>query len=146
MDKEYNFMVTVANGRYRLPETLFYSPRHVFINKEELMVGLDEIGYAFLKNPTQIVYHVEVGDKVPIGKEFVTIITDHGMTTLDSPCEGVVKSININALDEIKNDAYERGFLLKFRNIGKYSDSLVTGDQVEPWARQEAARQSRRRS
>jgi small GTP-binding protein len=60
------------------------------------------------------------------------------MTSLNSPCEGVVKSINLEALNYMQNDSYARGYLVSFKNIDSYADGLLTGDQVKEWAITEA--------
>jgi small GTP-binding protein len=131
-------MVVINNGRYSLPETLFYTSRHVYVSKESTCIGLDELGFAFLKNPSQITFHVQPGETMKIDQEFVTFLSDQGMISLTSPCEGVVKSINLEALDYMLNDTYGRGSLVSFKSIDKYTSDLLTGDQVKPWAIVEA--------
>nr|MDO8113894.1 Rab family GTPase [Candidatus Sigynarchaeota archaeon] len=95
-------------------------------------------GFAFLKNPLQVVFHVQPGETMKIDQEFITFITDQGMTSLNSPCEGVVKSINLEALNDMQNDTYGRGYLVNFKTIEKYEDDLLTGDRVSSWAVNEA--------
>ncbi|HME51718.1 MAG TPA: Rab family GTPase [Candidatus Lokiarchaeia archaeon] len=131
-------MVTVANGRYELPENLYYTSRHVYISKENLTIGLDELGYAFLKNPLQILFHVQPGENMTVDQEFVTFVTDQGMTSLNSPCEGTVKSINLEALNFMQNDTYGRGYLVNFKNIDAYTNDVINGDQLKSWATTEA--------
>jgi small GTP-binding protein len=127
-------MVTIGNGRFELPETLFYTSRHVYVSKENACIGLDEIGFAFLRNPSQLTFHVQPGEKTKIDQEFVTFVSDQGMISLTSPCEGIVKSINLEALDHMQNDTYGRGYLIGFKTINKYADDLITGDLVKSWA------------
>ncbi len=131
-------MVAIGNGKYELPETLFYTSRHVYVSKDNLWIGLDEVGFAFLKNPSQLTFHVQPGETMKIDQEFVTFVSDQGMISLTSPCEGIVKSINLEALDDMQNDTYSRGYLVSFKSIDKYADDLITGDQVKPWAIAEA--------
>jgi small GTP-binding protein len=129
-------MVTVADGRFELPENLFYTRnQHVYLDKAKNIIGLDQIGFAFLKNPKEITL---LSDKeIKVGEPFVSISTERGITTLDAPCSGKIKSTNPNALAMMETDTYTRGFILELATITDVSPSLITGADVEKWAQHE---------
>ena len=130
-------MPTIANGRYEMPDNLLYSKKqHVYVDKTRKTMGLDQIGFAFLKRPRELKILVE--SKIKIGEPFAVIATDSGITTLYSICAGNIKSINPTALSEMENDAYSSGFLIEFEEITEIQDSgLITGDEIESWANHE---------
>jgi len=78
-------MVTIADGRYYLPDDLHYSKnQHVYLNLKNKIIGLDQIGYAFLNNPTEI-----------------SLLVEQGVTTLNAPCSGKIETFNGKALDNM---------------------------------------------
>ncbi len=128
-------MVIVADGRYELPDHLLYSKnQHVFVNKLNKVVGLDQIGYAFLKQPTELKVLVE--HTVKIGEPFAIIATQNGITTLYSPCSGSLAEVHEDALEFMENDTYTKG-ILQFDSIEEIETNLLTGDAIEPWASHE---------
>ncbi len=129
-------MVTIADGRYDMPDNLYYSNQHVFLDKDKKIVGLDEIGYAFLKNPTELKILVE--KEVKIDEPMVTILTERGITTLNSPCSGEIKTINEKALINMENDTYSSGFFIEFESITDTEPNLISGkEKIEKWASHE---------
>ncbi|MHA1340974.1 MAG: GTP-binding protein [Promethearchaeota archaeon] len=131
-------MVVVADGRYEMPDDLFYSrEQHVYLDKDKKIIGLDQIGFAFLKNPTAVKVLVE--GKVKIGEPFAVITTEQGITTLNSPCSGTIEKINESGeiIEKMKYDAYGEGYLIKLKEIEEIDDSLVRGPEIEAWAKAE---------
>ncbi|MHA1821593.1 MAG: GTP-binding protein [Promethearchaeota archaeon] len=129
-------MVIVGDGRFDMPDNLFYSKeQHIYLDKERKLVGLDQIGYSFLKRPENLEILVE--DKVRIGEPFATITTEQGITTLLSPCSGEIEEANKDALKYMENDTYNKGYILKMKNISEIDNSLITGGQVKAWAEHE---------
>lgn len=125
-------MVIIADGRYELPKSFLYSKnQHVFLDKFNKIVGLDQIGYAFLKKPTELKILVE--KSVKIGEPFATIATANGITTLYSPCSGEIETIHENALDFMENDTYQKG-IIKLKALTQIESNLITGENIEPWA------------
>ena len=130
-------MVVVAEGRYELPDDFYYSNQHVYIDMAKMIIGLDDIGYAFLKNPTEL--QILADQQISIGEPIAAITTDRGITTLLSPVTGKIKAVNENALDFIKTDTYSKGFLIEMENIDEFDSNLVKGkDNVEKWAKLES--------
>lgn len=129
-------MVVIADGRFELPEKFSYSKNyHVYLDKEKKLVGLDQIGYAFLKNPTEMKILVE--KEVKINEPFAVITTDQGITTLYSPCSGKIKKTNTNALKWMEGDAYKKGYIIELEDITDIDANLVTGGEIEHWAMHE---------
>jgi small GTP-binding protein len=129
-------MVTVGDGRFEIPENLFYTRnQHVYLDKTKNYIGLDQIGYAFMRNPNALSVLVE--KNVKIGEPFVSISTEDGITTLDAPCSGKIKHINNNALKFMADDAYGKGYLIELESISDVSPGLITGAEVEKWAKHE---------
>ena len=128
-------MVTIADGRYSLPSSYLYSKtQHVFLDKVKKICGLDQIGYAFLKKPTEM--QILVDKEVKVGEPFVAISTDKGISTLNSPCSGTLKTKHDDALEKMENDTYEYG-ILEFEEITEIDTTLITGADIEPWATHE---------
>lgn len=126
-------MVVIADGRYELPDNLFYSHQHVYLDKENKLIGLDQLGFAFLKNPNELKILVE--KEVKIGEPMAVISTDYGITTLESPVEGIIKTINGNALKNMENDTYTKGFLIEMEDIRNVDSKLINGKaDIEKWA------------
>jgi len=127
-------MITIADGRFSLPNSYQYSKdQHVYLNMTEKTVGLDQIGFAFLKDPTELTFLVE--KTVKVGEPFVAIVSKgRGITTLNSPCSGTIAALNPNALREMAHDTYSSGYLLKFDSIDHIDPGLITGDIIEKWA------------
>ncbi len=126
-------MVTIHDGRYQIPDNLLYSKnQHVYLDKSNKIIGLDEIGYAFLQNPNEIQFLSE--NEVQKGTPFVAITTDSGITTLNSPCSGKIKITNKKALEGMKNNTYTIGFLVELEDLTDIEAELITGDEVEQWA------------
>ena len=129
-------MVFIADGRYELPDRFYYSKdQHVYLDKDQGLVGLDEIGYLFLKNPVGLQILVE--DSVQVGEPFAVITTEQGITTLNSPCSGKITEANTSALENMESDTYSNGFILKLSEITEIDPDLVTGTDVEDWAKYE---------
>ena len=96
-------MVTIANGRFNLPDDLRYTKnQHIYLDTLHKRIGLDEIGYAFLQNPKELQWLCE--GTLEMGQPFVAISTDRGITTLNSPCSGTIKELNTDALTLMKID------------------------------------------
>ena len=130
-------MVTIADGRYDLPNELHYSKnQHVFLNLQKKIIGLDQIGYAFLNNPTEISLLVE--NEIKVGLPFVAIASEQGVTTLNAPCSGKIDAFNEKALENMEYDTYAEGFILKLKEISDVSPTLITGEKIESWATNEA--------
>ena len=130
-------MVTIADGRYDLPNELHYSKnQHVFLNLQKKIIGLDQIGYAFLNNPTEISLLVE--NEIKVGLPFVAIASEQGVTTLNAPCSGKIETFNEKALEKMEYDTYAEGFILKLKEISDISPTLITGENIESWANNEA--------
>lgn len=130
-------MVTIADGRFELPEHLHYSKnQHIYIDMEKKLIGLDQIGFAFLKNPSEL--KILADNDVKIGEPFATITTKSGITVLNSPCNGKIKNKNPNALKFMENDTYGAGYILELEEItGLDKNNLITGENVEKWAMNE---------
>ncbi|MBD3352878.1 MAG: GTP-binding protein [Candidatus Lokiarchaeota archaeon] len=129
-------MVYIADGRYELPEDLHYSKfQHVYFNKDKKLVGLDQLGFAFLKKPYEL--RILVEDEVKLREPFAVVSTEQGITTLYSPVEGTIKSTNENALKDMENDTYSSGYILKMDKIFEIDPSLITGNNVEDWGNHE---------
>ncbi len=128
-------MVTIADGRYSLPGSYLYSiTQHVYLDKVKKICGLDQIGYAFLKKPTSL--SLLVDKEVKVGEPFAAITTERGISTLNSPCSGIIKTIHADALEKMENDTYEYG-ILEFEEISEIDSALITGAEIEPWANHE---------
>ncbi|QEE14702.1 GTP-binding protein [Promethearchaeum syntrophicum] len=128
-------MVVIADGRFELPERYLYSSQHVFLDTKKKIAGLDQIGYAYLSNPTE--FKVLVEEKVQMNEPIAVITTDRGITTLYSPCAGKIKTINQDPLKNMELDTYTKGFILEFESISEIDPTLITGDKIEPWANHE---------
>ena len=130
-------MVIIADGRYELPDNLYYSQKHLYVDTDSKLIGLDEIGYAYLKNPKDLKILVE--NSIEIGEPIAVISTDNGITTLTSPIKGRVKNRNENALDDMKNDTYTKGFLLELETIDELQKDLISGKaNIEKWGNLDA--------
>jgi small GTP-binding protein len=126
-------MVTIADGRFELPDNFYYTKlQHVYLDKTKNTVGLDQIGFAFLKNPT--VLTVLVDKEITVGEPFVSIMTERGITTLDAPCSGKIKRVNPNALKFMETDTYSKGFILELSQVKDMAANLVSGADIEKWA------------
>ncbi|MHA1620472.1 MAG: GTP-binding protein [Promethearchaeota archaeon] len=131
-------MVTIADGRFSLPENLLYTKnQHVFIDRANKLIGLDQIGFAYLTKPTELALIAESSGAVKIGEPFAVITTSKGITTLNSPCTGTIKSVNPQALQKMETDTYTEGYILELETIEEVEEGLITGAAVEPWATHE---------
>ncbi len=131
-------MVTVANGRFELPNNLSYSSQHVYLDKEKKVIGLDQLGYAFMDNPTELKILVEQKAEIKIFDPIAIISNNNKEITLYSPISGNIDSINNQALKHMKNDTYGQGFIIKFLEIKDIDPSLISGvHQIEDWANNE---------
>ena len=128
-------MVVIADGRFELPEELLYSSQHVYLDKSKKIVGLDQIGYAYLTNPTE--FKVLVEENVTMNEPIAAITTDRGITTLYSPCAGKIKSINQDPLKNMELDTYTKGFVIEFETITEIDSTLISGEKIEQWANHE---------
>ncbi len=128
-------MVVIADGRFELPEKFLYSSQHVFLDKSKKIVGLDQIGYAYLSNPTE--FKVLVEENVILNEPIAAITTERGITKLYSPCAGKIKSINQDPLKNMELDTYTKGYILEFESISEIDPTLITGEKVEKWANHE---------
>ncbi|WP_371806321.1 GTP-binding protein [Candidatus Lokiarchaeum ossiferum] len=129
-------MVYLANGRYYIPENLSYSKNHhVYLDLNKKLIGLDQIGFAFLASPQIVTILVE--NEIKINEPFASIVTEKGITTLNSPCSGKIKTINTKALEYMEVDTYTKGFLLEFEEITEIREDLISGDTIGPWAKKE---------
>ncbi len=125
-------MVIIADGRYELPDNLYYSQKHIYVNTDSKLLGLDEIGYAYLKNPREL--NILVENSIEIGEPIAVITTDNGITTLTSPIKGRVKIGNDNALNNMENNTYTKGFLLEMETIDEIEKGLISGKaNIEKW-------------
>lgn len=130
-------MVYVADGRFLLPDNLHYTRyQHVFVDPLKKYIGIDQIGFEFLKNPHEIKFLVETDLKV--NHPFVAITTDSGITTLNAPCSGKIKLKNIKALETMDTDPYSKGYLLELDEITDLQTGLISGAQIEEWGISEA--------
>ncbi len=130
-------MVSVSDGRFLLPEQLKYTQtQHVYLDIIKKKIGIDQIGYEFLKNPKEIKVLVE--NKLIVDQPFAVIETEKGITTLNSPCSGIIKNINNNALKGMEDDVYSNGYILELEEIDDIRSSLITGDEVRKWGESEA--------
>lgn len=129
-------MVSIADGRFILPDKYFYTKnQHVYVDLFKKIVGLDEIGYAFLHNPIEIKFLVD--KELTVGSPFVAITTDTGITTLNSPVTGKIKTINPEALKNMQEDTYTAGFLVELEDISEKLTTLLTGEAIAEWAKTE---------
>ena len=127
-------MVIIGDGRYELPDNLYYSQKHVYIDTDSKVIGLDEIGYAYLKNPRELKILVE--NSIEIGEPLAVITTDNGITTLASPIKGRVKKRNEKVLDHMKDDTYTKGFLIEMETIDELEKDLISGKaNIEKWGK-----------
>ncbi|MHA1520666.1 MAG: GTP-binding protein [Promethearchaeota archaeon] len=126
-------MVIIADGRFSLPDQLSYTKyQHVYVDRTEKILGIDQIGYAFLKNPKELKILAET--EVKTGEPFAAITTDAGITTLNSPCSGKIAEKNLEALKSMENDTYKGGFILRLEEITDFADNLISGAAIEEWA------------
>ncbi len=131
-------MVTIADGRFSLPENLLYTKnQHVFIDRANKLIGLDQIGFAYLTKPTELAIIAESSGVVNIGEPFAVVTTSKGITTLNSPCTGTIKRTNPQALLKMETDTYTEGYILELETIEEVEEGLITGADVEPWATHE---------
>jgi small GTP-binding protein len=129
-------MVVIANGRFELPDNLYYDKyQHVYLDIDKGLVGLDQLGFSFMKNPTEIKVLVE--NEVQIGEPLAVITAEDGITTIDSPVAGKIKSINENALQFMKDETYSKGYIIELEKVKEIDPELVTGLDVEKWAKNE---------
>jgi small GTP-binding protein len=129
-------MVTIADGRFELPEDLLYTRnQHVYLNKSKNLVGLDQIGFAYLKNPSEITVFDE--KEIKMGQPFAAITTERGITTLTAPCSGTIKSVNKAALENMDTETYTSGYILELESIGELAEGLISGEDVEKWGSHE---------
>lgn len=130
-------MVTVCDGRFELPENLFYTRnQHVYLDKSKKLIGLDQIGFAYMINPQMMT--ILVDKEVKIGEPLASISTDTGITTLESPCSGKIKKVQENALQFMESDTYGKGAIIELDSITDVGTGLVTGAEAEKWALHEA--------
>ena len=129
-------MVIIADGRFSLPDQLFYTKyQHIYVDRKEKIIGIDQIGYAFLKNPQELKILAE--SEVKIGEPFAAITTDAGITTLNAPCSGKIAEKNPDALKSMKNDIYNSGYIIRLEDITTMADNLISGSEIEEWAENE---------
>ncbi len=130
-------MVVVEDGRYELPDNYQYMKnQHIYIDKTDGKVGIDEIGYAFLNQPKEITFLVD--KQLEVGKPFCTITTDQGITTLNAPCSGNIEKLNVKALEYMDYDTYNKGYLVRVSNISDLSPFLIKQSELNEWAEEEA--------
>lgn len=103
---------------------MFYSHQHVYLDKEKKFLGIDQLGFAYLKNPQELKILAE--KEISIGEPMMVISTDRGITTLESPVKGIIKNINEDALKDIENDAYTKGFIIEMESIEEVDSNLIS--------------------
>ena len=129
-------MVIIADGRYELPDNLYYSSQHVYVDKDKKIIGLDQIGYAFLKNPKE--FKILADNYLDLNEPIAVISTDIGITTLKSPVKGRVKKTNKDALNDMENDTYTKGFIIEMESIEDIDPTLIGGRaDIEKWGKNE---------
>ncbi len=128
-------MATFLDGKYKLPEQFYYNQNHVFCDTSKKLIGLDQIGYALLKNPKKI--EILVKNFVRAGQIFAKIYHDNGETALKSPCSGRIKTKNLHALEYMETDTYTKGFIIELEEIEELDYGLITGDNVSSWGYEE---------
>ncbi|WP_457558924.1 GTP-binding protein [Candidatus Harpocratesius sp.] len=130
-------MVIIADGRFNLPDHLYYTKyQHIYIDPVQKIIGIDQIGFAFLKNPVELKLLTE--KELKIGDPFIAITTDSGIATLNSPCSGIIEEINHDALSKMATDPYSEGFILKLKQIDEMESNLISGPSIKEWAESEA--------
>ncbi len=129
-------MVIIADGRFSLPDQLSYTKyQHIYVDRTEKILGIDQVGYAFLKNPKELKILAET--EVKIGEPFAAITTDAGITTLNAPCSGKIAEKNLEALKLMESDTYKSGFIIRLEEITALADNLISGAAIEEWAENE---------
>ena len=130
-------MVTVGQGRYILPDNYYFSKnQHVYVDPDNKRIGIDQIGFEFLKNPKELKFLVT--DNIKAGEPFAVITTEAGISTLNAPCSGEIASINETALESMKTDPYDKGYLLQMKSIDNLIPALISGGDIQSWAEEEA--------
>jgi Ras-related protein Rab-11A len=125
-------MVIVGNGRFCMPDNLFYDKdQHIYLDDEKKIIGIDEIGYHLMKEPSNLVIHNL--EQLEIGTHFATLSAKSGEIFLISPCSGKVKAVNTDALKNIENDAYSIGFIIQMETIEKVDPNLITSNDIKNW-------------
>lgn len=130
-------MVKVGDGRFELPENFYYNKdQHVYLDPEEGLIGIDQIGYEFLKEPFELKILVE--KKVNVGEPIAIITTKKGIIILLSPVTGIIKETNIKALEYMKDYPYSKGFIIKMEQIDEFDPLLIKGEEIVRWGQTEA--------
>ncbi len=101
------------------------------------MVGISELGWAILK-PKAVTF-LDV-DSVEKEQPFAELTTERGKIALRSPISGKIVDKNEPVIETLKEDTYEKGFLIKVEPSKLQEDlkKLVTGDAIKEWAEKEA--------
>lgn len=126
-------MVVIFGGRISLDESLYYDPlQHLFLDPVQKTIGIDQVGYYFMKNPTEI--HIKVENRVEIDEIFAEVICENGKFPLRSLCSGKIKQTNAYAFHFKDYDTYQKGYILEFESFENLAPGMMTGDQVQDYA------------
>jgi glycine cleavage system H lipoate-binding protein len=138
MEREYGFQI---------PQGYCFHPGHTWALKEgpeTARVGVD----SFAVNLLGRVDHIDiVGENrwVRQGQKLMTIISGGASADLLSPVEGVVTSLNHDAIQDpsvIAHDPYEKGWIamVKSPELATNQRNLVQGAMVAPWMQNNVTR------
>ena len=138
MQREYGFSI---------PDGYCFHPGHTWVMREgseNARVGVD----SFAANLLGKIDHVEVAGVnrwVRQGQKLVTLKSGGAAYDLVSPVEGVVTSVNKDAIDDpgvIARDPYQNGWLavVKSPDLAMNQKNLVQGGMVAPWLQNSVTR------
>jgi glycine cleavage system H protein len=138
MQREYGFSI---------PDGYCFHPGHTWVMREgseNAREGVD----SFAANLLGKIDHVEVAGVnrwVRQGQKLVTLKSGGAAYDLVSPVEGVVTSVNEDAIDDpsvIARDPYQNGWLavVKSPDLAMNQKNLVQGGMVAPWLQNSVTR------
>ncbi len=139
---------SVSNSDFvRMPKGIFFHPAHTWARiggGSDLVVGVDDFiqkamgGIDAVNLPT-------VGQKVKQGDPVITLERGGRTLTLVAPVSGVVRSINMDALQNpalVSENPYSDGWLLQITpsELASGLSALRIAENAVTWIREEAAR------
>ena len=130
---------------YNLPDSLYYTDRHLWIRKEPagiLTLGFDDMGQKLLGR-IMFVRLPKEGTPLTPEKAFGTAESAKWVERLKAPVTGVVKEANLALRTKpglVNQDPYGAGWFMKVQATGNMEQELagtIHGEAISEWLRRE---------
>ncbi|MEM2904172.1 MAG: glycine cleavage system protein H [Candidatus Bathyarchaeia archaeon] len=130
---------------YNLPDSLYYTDRHLWIRKDPdgtVRIGFDDMGQKLL-GKIMFIRLPKEGSLITSEKAFGTVESAKWVERLKAPVTGVVKEVNPALRTKpglVNQDPYGEGWFIKVQPTGNLDEELantVHGPAIAEWLKRE---------